>query len=419
MKERLSPETFRLPIEKIRAGYKSDVYFNRTKEILRKDNHNPQVTMQVFQKYEGAIVCGVDHALAILKVGIGHYSNPEKAQELFEKYRELEDRAYRKWLIKARLSWEEYIQTGKNIFEVSQELDRLWVSTIGNIKVSALYDGDKVASRETVMFIDGPYQEFAHLETLYLGALTDGTMVATNARRVVEAAGDTPVLMFGARHKAPEGQAGDGYAAYIGGAKGVSTDEQGEYWGSIGQGTMPHGFIAANKGDTVIATEKFDKYINDDPNKKRVNVISLVDFDNDCVGTSLAVANRLGKNLYAVRLDTSETMTDKSIQEELDRGVYLQEQDRHGVSPELVRLVRKALDEAGHQHVRIAVSGGFTPEKITRFKNLKIPVDLFGVGSAFYLNPTKFEYTADIVKPVGKKGRPYRPNDRLEVVKFT
>lgn len=375
--------------------------------------------MQVFQKYEGAIICGMDHALAILKVGIGHYNDPEKAKELFEKYRKLEDEAYRKWLIKARLSWEEYEITGKNVFEVSQELDHLWISTLGDVKVSALYDGDKVASRETVMFIEGPYQEFAHLETLYLGALTDGTMVATNARKVVEAAGDTPVLMFGARHKAPEGQAGDGYAAYIGGSKGVSTDEQGEFWGSDGQGTMPHGHIAAYNGDTVIATEKFDKYINDDPNKKRVNVISLVDFDNDCVGTSLAVANRLGKNLYAVRLDTSETMTDKSIQEELDRGVDIPEQDRRGVSPQLVRLVRQALDNAGHQHVRIVVSGGFTPEKIARFKAEHAPFDMLGIGSAFYLNPTKFEYTADIVKPVGKKGRPYRPSDRLEIVKFT
>ncbi len=418
MLSRLSPETFRLPIEKIRAGYKSDVYFNRTKEILRQDKHNPKVTMQVFQKYDRAIICGADHALAILKAGIGHYENPEKAEQLFQKYRKLENEAYRKWLVKARLSWDEYAKEGKKVYEVSQELDRLWVSTIDDVKISALHDGDQVASRETVMFIEGPYQEFAILETLYLGALTDGTMVATNARQVVEAAGDTPVLMFGARHKAPEGQAGDGYAAFIGGAKGISTPEQGEYWGSNAQGTMPHAGIAVFGGNTVLASEKFDQYINADKTKSRVNVIALVDFDNDCVGTSLAVANRLGSRLYGVRLDTSETMTDKSIQEELDRGVAIAESDRHGVSPQLVWLVRQALDKAGHQHVRIAVSGGFTPEKITRFKKLQVPVDLFGVGSAFYLNPTKFEYTADIVQPVGKKGRPYRPNDRLEVVKF-
>ena len=48
--ERLRPEVFRLPIEKIRAGYKSDIYFARTKLILERDDRSDRVTMQVFQK---------------------------------------------------------------------------------------------------------------------------------------------------------------------------------------------------------------------------------------------------------------------------------------------------------------------------------------------------------------------------------
>ena len=38
--ERLRPEVFRLPIEKIRAGYKSDIYFARTKLILERDGRS-------------------------------------------------------------------------------------------------------------------------------------------------------------------------------------------------------------------------------------------------------------------------------------------------------------------------------------------------------------------------------------------
>ena len=68
--------------------------------------------------------------------------------------------------------------------------------------------------------------------------------------------------MFGARHEGHEAQAGSGYAAYIGGAVAVSTDEQGEWWGSRGLGTVPHALIAVYGGDTTVATLKFDEYVN-------------------------------------------------------------------------------------------------------------------------------------------------------------
>jgi len=41
---------FDLPIQEIRQGYRSDVYFWREKLILERDHRNPVVTMQVFQK---------------------------------------------------------------------------------------------------------------------------------------------------------------------------------------------------------------------------------------------------------------------------------------------------------------------------------------------------------------------------------
>jgi hypothetical protein len=44
---------FDLPIQEIRRGYRSDVYFLRGKLILERDHHNPVVTMQVFQKKTG------------------------------------------------------------------------------------------------------------------------------------------------------------------------------------------------------------------------------------------------------------------------------------------------------------------------------------------------------------------------------
>ena len=130
------------------------------------------------------------------------------------------------------------------------------------------------------MTIEGDYSLFAHLETVYLGVLTRRTLISTNVRRVVEAAGDKPILFFPARFDHYRVQAGDGWAAHIAGAIGVSTDEQASWWGGKGGGTVPHGLIAAYGGDTVAASAAFAEVLHPD-----VNVVALVDFDNDCVAT--------------------------------------------------------------------------------------------------------------------------------------
>jgi nicotinate phosphoribosyltransferase len=257
------------------------------------------------------------------------------------------------------------------------------------------------------MLIEGPYDAFAHLETMYLGALARRTKVGTNTRHVVEAARPKEVMFFPARHDHWLVQTGDGYAAHVAGAIGVSTDAQASWWGSEGVGTVPHALIAAFGGDTVLATRKFAEHI-----PESVRVVTLVDFDNDCVGTSLACARALGARLYGVRLDTSETLVDKSIVPEM--GTF----KPTGVNPQLVWNVRRALDRENFQHVRIVVSGGFTAEKIRQFEELKVPVDAYGVGSSLYQG--RFDFTADVVlvdgKPVAKVGRKYNPNPRMERV---
>jgi len=348
-KPRLDPSIFHLPVERMRAGYYSDKYFVRTRDILLANGNRPRVTMQVFGK-QHAYLGGVDEAIAILK--------------------------------QCAIEWNDLV-------------------------VHALYDGDEIEPWETVMLIEGPYDAFAHLETLYLGVLARRTKVGTNTRRVVDAARPKEVMFFPARHDHWLVQTGDGYAAHIAGAIGVSTDAQASWWGSEGVGTVPHALIAAYGGDTVRATRLFAEHI-----PESVRVVTLVDFDNDCVGTSLACARALGPRLYGVRLDTSETIVDKSIIPEM--GTF----KPTGVNPQLVRNVRGALDREGFTHVRIVVSGGFTVEKIRQFEEQKVPVDAYGVGSSLYRG--RFDFTADVVlvdgKPVAKVGRVYMPNPRLERV---
>lgn len=373
-----------LSIEKMRHGYYSDKYFQRTKKILESDDYFPHVLMQVFTKKE-VTIGGMDAALTVLKECVGRYENQGKIVPLEE---QLEN------------------QTG------------MWVNKFNELEVKALYDGDKMKPKitsegmvyEPVMTIEGDLSLFAHLETDYLGLLARGTKVATNVTKVVEAAGKKPVLFFPARFDHPAVQTFDGYAAMKSGALGVSTDAQSEWWGGEGLGTVPHALIAAYGGDTVKATEKFAQYIDSD-----VNVISLVDYDNDCVTTSLGVARSLGKKLWGVRLDTSESMVDRSLHNNEDLGQY----KPTGVCVPLVYKVRKALDKEGFQDVKIIVSGGFNPEKIRQFEELHVPVDAYGVGSSLFEG--KCDYTADVVlreekgKMVhnAKAGRKYVPNPNL------
>jgi nicotinate phosphoribosyltransferase len=257
------------------------------------------------------------------------------------------------------------------------------------------------------MTISGPYAAFAHLETVYLGVLARRTRVATNTRLVVEAAWPKPVMFFPARFDHWLVQTGDGYAAHVAGAIGVSTDAQASWWGSSGMGTVPHALIAAWGGDTVAATRALADHLPDD-----VRLITLVDFDNDCIGTSLAVARALGDRLAGVRLDTSEAMVDRSVLPQM--GDF----DPRGVNPQLVRNVRAALDAEGFTSVQITVSGGFDPAKIRRFEEQGVPVDSYGVGSSLFGG--RFDFTADIVtvdgRAVAKAGRRSRPNPRLEKV---
>jgi nicotinate phosphoribosyltransferase len=429
--ERLRPEVFRLPIEKIRAGYKSDIYFARTKLILERDKRRDRVTMQIFQKHPNAVVVGTDQTLALLHVGAGAYRDRERAERLFERYLAAERRLYAQWLELPRVKWEEYAPVAREVFDISRELAVLWQPAWPDLAVSSLYDGETAAPREPVMHIEGEYAAFAHLETLYLGALTEGSRVATNTRDVVAAANGKPVIMFGARHQGHEAQAGSGYAAYVGGAVGVSTDEQGEWWGSTGLGTVPHALIAVYGGDTTVATLKFDEYINRASDalghltakgtpEGHVNVTSLVDFRNDVVNTSLGVAHALGQRLWGVRVDTSESLIDKSVLTEIAEAEGVTQSHEHaGVTPRLVFLLRKALDDAGYGHVRIVASGGFDAKKIRRFEELGVPVDVFGVGSAL-VSGSGFDHTADIVrvngKPMAKTGRRYTTSDRLHPV---
>jgi nicotinate phosphoribosyltransferase len=362
--------------ERMADGYYADRYFVLTAATIAHAGLNPTVTVQLFAKRPG-VLAGIYESLRMLQTQLA--INPA---------------------------------TGTRY-------------TFSDLTVDTLADGDIVVPWEPVMHITGPYLAFAHLETDYLGVIARRTLIATNVSRVIDAANGKPVIFMGARHDDWRVQTADGFAAKVGGIASVSTDANGAWWGAGGVGTMPHSMIAAFGGDVVRATLAFAQYCRD--TGLHVDVVSLTDYNNDAITDSLAVARAMRDAfghgaLWGVRIDTSERLVDRSLQAEAMR---FPERRLNGVCPDLVRLLRSALDAEGFGYIRIGVSGGFHVRKIEHFEAESVPVDFYGVGSSLLGHnkgdadglTNNFDFTADVVRVDGraesKAGREERSNARF------
>lgn len=440
--QRLTNETFKLDIERMRRGWYSDKYFPNIafmlSELSRRgytyqghdhrlpagispegiDNGDIEVEMQWFTRRPGkTIVVGVDKALTMLRHCTGYYE-------------------------------------GNTFVDTSAQL-KVWAVQDGD---TVTYNGDPL-NVQPVIRVHGRYRDFANLETPTLGILTRSSRVATNVYEVVLAARGKPILFFPARFDAHEVQAADGYAYTIAVERYnmdyastlgpfVSTDAQGDWWGGYGGGTVAHAAIAAFFGDTAEAMLAFAEV-----QPLSISRIALVDFNNDCVADSLKVCRAMfqrfreltdaGKleeaeryRLYGVRLDTSASLRDVAVPPLGDPVLDM------GVNPRLVFLVRQALDSVWQdcdlpaewcarareycRAVKIVVSGGFRSEKIQRFEKLNVPVDIYAVGSSLFSNDgqTVTDFTADVVRvkvrgewiDMAKVGRRPTDNPRLERV---
>ncbi|MGE5072643.1 MAG: nicotinate phosphoribosyltransferase [Anaerolineae bacterium] len=414
--KRLTNETFKLDVERMRRGWYSDKYFeniNRMLTVLAAEgytysgqhpklppslapegisNGNLEVEMQWFGRRLGTtVVVGVDKAIAMLKHCTGYFEG------------------------------DQFINTADRL--------EVWAVEDG---CTVAYDGDP-ANIQPVLRVCGRYRDFALLETPTLGSLTRSSRVATNVYETFVAARGKPVLFFPARFDLHEVQAADGYAYNIAvqrfnlehakdlGAF-ISTDAQGDWWGGAGGGTVAHAAIASFFGDTAEAMLQFARVL-----PAPIPRIALVDFNNDSVSDSLYVLETLFSEyrrlmsagqteeaskykLYGVRLDTSGSIRDVSVPPLGDPELDL------GVTPRLVFNVRQALDSAWQfwdvpteweqgardycRGVKIVVSGGFNPEKISKFEHLGVPADIYAVGSYLFNNngSTVTDFTADVVR---------------------
>jgi len=444
--KRLPTEIFKLDVERMRRGWYSDKYFGNIVRVLTGlakqgyrfggvspdladldvdlagvDIGNIVVEMQWFPRRKPfCVVVGVDKSLAMLRECSGYFDD------------------------------------GGEFHNTWDQLEVLAVHD-GTI---APYGGDPTHVFPVIK-VRGRYRDFAMLETPTLGTLTRSSRIATNVYNTFIAARGKGVLFFPARFDAHEVQAADGYAYHVAVQlfnqnfpsavrSYISTDAQGDWWGGAGGGTIAHAAIASFLGDTAETVLGYAVTLPAD-----IPRIALVDFKNDCVGTSLSVMQRLfpryselvdqGRDeeaekfkLAGVRVDTSSNMRDVSVPPLGDKKLDM------GVNPRLMFILRQAIDNAylrwnlppeweerasqWCRDVKIVVSGGFDPEKIERFEDLAVPVDFYGVGSSLLDNSTRSgtnnDYTADIVRvqiegkwyDMAKTGRRASDNPALEPV---
>jgi nicotinate phosphoribosyltransferase len=444
---RLPISTFKLDVERMRRGWYSDKYFINIVAVLADlasqgyrfggvcpdltdigvDLENVtigdiEVEMQWFTRRRPfAVAVGVDKALAMLQSCTGSFDASGHWQDTFEQ------------------------------LEVFAAYDGALLH----------YDGDPMQVAPVIR-VRGRYRDFAMLETPTLGVLTRGSRIATNVFHVLEAARGKDVLFFPARFDAHELQAADGYAYHIAvqaynaryghsASSLVSTDEQGDWWGGAGGGTVAHAAIACFLGDTAETMLAFCTVL-----PASIPRIALVDFHNDCVADSLGVMRRMfdryrdlvdaGREeearryvLFGVRPDTAATLRDASLMPLGDPRLD------NGVNPRLCFELRRAIDSAFEawdlpaswldrardwcRAVKLTVTGGFTPERIRAFEAMQVPADIYGVGSSLLSNSgvegTNTDFTADVVRvkiegtwyPMAKIGRRACDNAALQPVK--
>ncbi|MDO4581819.1 MAG: nicotinate phosphoribosyltransferase [Bacillota bacterium] len=248
------------------------------------------------------------------------------------------------------------------------------------VEIWALPEGSAFEKKEVLMRISGPYEQFGLFETPLLGILASSSGWATAAHQIMEAAGDCPVTVFGARHVHPAVAPVMERAAIIGGVDGASCVLGAKLAGMEPVGTAPHAlFLIA--GDTVKAAIAYDECMPE--NSAR---LILIDTFKDEAEESLRVAEAMKGHLAGVRLDTPS--------------------ERGGVGVELVREVRARLDRAGFPEVKVFVSGGLTPQRLIDLR--EAGAQAFGVGS-YISGASPIDMTMDLKEvagePVAKRGR--------------
>jgi nicotinate phosphoribosyltransferase len=240
-------------------------------------------------------------------------------------------------------------------------------------------EGTVFSTYQPVLTLEGVYLEWAKYETALLGLLCQASGIATKAARCKKAAGDRQVISFGARRMHPTLAPMIERNAFVGGCDGVAVTKSAELIDADPMGTIPHSLVLM-VGDTVEALRAFHEVV-----EPKVRRVALIDTLQDEKFEALRVAEALGQDLYAVRLDTPSS--------------------RRGDLYRILEEVRWELDLRGFDHVRLVASGGIDEFEILRLNPV---ADAYGVGTSI-ANAPVLNFALDIMEiegvPMAKRGK--------------
>lgn len=220
--------------------------------------------------------------------------------------------------------------------------------------VRAMPEGTLFFADEPVLEVTGPVIAAQLAETVVMNQVQYQTLLATKSARCVQAAAGRPLADFAARRThGAEAALRMARASYIAGFGATSNVLAARRYGIPPTGTMAHSYITGFDNET----DAFRAYARRFPDR----CILLLDTYDTIAAThhAVTVARELeadGHRLAGVRLDS-------------------------GDFDALSRRVRRILDDAGLDYVRIVASGGLDEYELARLAQTGAPIDMFGVGT--------------------------------------
>ncbi len=229
------------------------------------------------------------------------------------------------------------------------------------VSTSAVYslsDGDEIEPGETLLRIVAPYATFGMFRDVITGILASSIGWATAARKCVDVAGNTRVMVNGAPYIHPNVVGSMEYSAYVGGCAAVSTERGGERTATVPQGSMPHDFVliwgAADRAMTV-----YDRHARLGA-QRIMPVPTAGDTIQEALDVAYALSGGANNPLRAIRV---------SVPSNLGGGV-----------PALAEELKARLDDARFNSVDIYIAGDLTPDLIAEYEASKLDIGLYVVG---------------------------------------
>jgi len=264
------------------------------------------------------------------------------------------------------------------------------VAPEGARELWAVEEGDEVDVGEVCLSIRAAYSPFGLYETAICGVLASSTGWATVAKECVQEARGVPIVCVGAHSIHPSVAPVMDYAAVVGGCFTGSTVLGAKLAGTPSTATVS-GALVQIMGSANNAIEAFDRSV-----APEVPRIAYVDPRGDVVAQTMEIAHLMKERLNAVRIARIP-------------GARL-------VTAEIIKEVRKRLDEADYRHVEIVVSGEMSPARIKRLLDDSAPVDVFhDTGYIAAAKPIGFRANIRTIsdKPVPQEQEPLPHNPRL------